>query len=107
MPKSTKKQSSSLGPILLVAAGVVILLGLLLWQIISANSSQAASASTTVENIRRVSPLDAKKALDNPGTALFLDVRDADSFATQHIPGAINIPLGELKPGQWIIPYCT
>jgi cytoskeletal protein RodZ len=61
MPKSTKKQSSSLGPILLVAAGVVILLGLLLWQIISANSSQAASASTTVENIRRVPRLTPKK----------------------------------------------
>lgn len=42
-----------------------------------------------------------------------LDVRPPDEFATGHLPGAVNIPLGELEarlgeldPGREIVAYC-
>jgi rhodanese-related sulfurtransferase len=31
------------------------------------------------------------------GTVVLLDVRDREEFAEEHIPGAINVPLDELK----------
>lgn len=67
----------------------------------------------SVDQVQRVSLMDAKAALD-AGTAVFLDVRDGSSYAVSHIPGAVLIPItdlptrmGELKPSDWIIPYCT
>jgi hypothetical protein len=63
--------------------------------------------------IPRASLEDAKKAYD-AGTAIFIDVRDASSYAADHITGALSIPAAELKdrmkdldPNAWIIPYCT
>ena len=50
------------------------------------------------------------------GAAVFLDVRSRDSFASSHIPGAINIPVNEIEVNavlagvdrdEWIITYCT
>jgi ArsR family transcriptional regulator len=47
------------------------------------------------------------------GLVTVLDVRPADEFALGHLPGAINIPLGELKkrladldPKQEVVAYC-
>jgi rhodanese-related sulfurtransferase/DNA-binding transcriptional ArsR family regulator len=47
------------------------------------------------------------------GLVTVLDVRPADEFALGHIPGAINIPVGELKkrlaelpPKQEVVAYC-
>jgi rhodanese-related sulfurtransferase len=47
------------------------------------------------------------------GLITVLDVRPADEFATGHIPGAINIPVGELKKRlaelprkQEVVAYC-
>jgi len=34
---------------------------------------------------------------DSPEDMFLLDVRDADEFAAGHVPGAVNIPLGELR----------
>jgi hypothetical protein len=46
--------------------------------------------------------------------AIFVDVRDQESYARSHIAGALSIPLdvleerlGELDKEQWIITYCT
>jgi 3-mercaptopyruvate sulfurtransferase SseA len=50
------------------------------------------------------------------GAAVFVDVRSQSSYEISHIPGAINIPLGEfetdianvnLDKDAWIITYCT
>ena len=67
----------------------------------------------TFAQIPRVSPADAKTALD-AGSAVFVDVRDPASYANGHIPGARSLPLagleaqlGELDPQDWIITYCT
>lgn len=68
---------------------------------------------STADAVTRVSLTDAKAAFDAK-TAVFLDVRDAQSYALAHVPGALNIPLnelearlGELNPNAWIITYCT
>lgn len=31
------------------------------------------------------------------GDAVLIDVRDADAYASEHIPAAVNIPLGDLQ----------
>jgi len=61
----------------------------------------------------RVRVKDAWQAAQQ-GDVVFVDTRDAESFARMHIPGAVNIPLAEmatryqeLDPNQWIITYCT
>jgi len=59
-------------------------------------------------------PYDLQKALDRKdGRVIALDTRDADAFAKEHIPGAINIPtddlpqrLNELDRNKEIVPYC-
>ena len=82
----------------------------------SAPQAAAPATSPTEEaypDIVRVSLGNAKAAYDLK-QATFVDVRDADSYANSHIPGAKSIPLaelenrlGELDPNAWIITYCT
>jgi 3-mercaptopyruvate sulfurtransferase SseA len=65
--------------------------------------------------VPRVSVEETKAALDS-GSALIVDVRSAEAYAAGHVPGAINIQLGEfetnptglaLDKDKWIITYCT
>ncbi len=59
-------------------------------------------------------PFDLKHVIDeNPQRVVVLDTRDAESFAKEHIPGAVNIPgqelenrLKELSKDKEIVPYC-
>ncbi len=77
---------------------------------------QAEPASPAVQasgEVQRITLEESKTAFDN-GEALFLDVRSQSSYAAGHIPGAVSIPLVELRPrieeldpNQWIITYCT
>lgn len=61
----------------------------------------------------RISASEAK-ALADAGRAVFIDVRDVESYRAGHIPGALQIPL-QYVPGEipWfpkdrkLIPYCT
>jgi 3-mercaptopyruvate sulfurtransferase SseA len=76
-------------------------------------SMPVTSQEETYSEISRVSPDDAKSALDG-GTAVIVDVRSAEAYEASHISGAINIPsaeletrFGELDKKQWIITYCT
>jgi hypothetical protein len=66
---------------------------------------------TSNDQVPRVSVQEAKAAFD-AGGAVFVDVRSPEAYADSHIPGALNIPLGEiqariseLNPDEWIIPY--
>ena len=106
-----------IGPIVLVGAGILILLSLAVWKLSSlpaATTPQAESSSQIpYPEITRVSLTDAKAAYDNK-QALFVDVRDAASFDSGHITGAINVPLAEIEirlaelpKDRWIILYCT
>jgi len=60
-------------------------------------------------------PVSRKELVDRlkAGLVTVLDLRPEDEFALGHLPGALNIPLGELEkrladfdPGQEIIAYC-
>ena len=109
----------SIVPIGLIAIGVLLIAGAAIWYIYAIAPQTATIPETAVApqvppaEISRVSLADAKAAYDN-GSAVFLDVRDADSYASSHVPGALLIPLDELQerskeldPSAWIITYCT
>jgi hypothetical protein len=117
MKKKKKQQNkSSLMPIFIILTGSILTLAALLWGVFSQNSRQATvippTQSIASESpVPRVSVQDAKAAYDQQA-AVFVDVRDAQSFAASHIQGAINIPLNdlparyqELNPEAWIITY--
>ncbi len=116
-----KLPRSSLLPLILVIAGLLLVAGVIYWQVTRTERGRAAAIATETivqENIpapeiERVSLEDAIAAYESK-TAVFVDVRDADSYANGHIPGAINIPLGqlesragELDKNRWIITYCS
>lgn len=116
MPR--KKRSSSPLPIYIAVGGGILLLIVAIF-LATQNSSPAAVPTTASSGntfdvspeIERVSLSDAKAAFD-ANSAVFLDVRDVESFNLSHIPGAFNIPLsnllprlGELDKTQWIITY--
>lgn len=48
-------------------------------------------------DIPRISPHDLKGMLDNKETVLIVDVRPVSAFNTQHIAGAISVPLAEVS----------
>jgi rhodanese-related sulfurtransferase/DNA-binding transcriptional ArsR family regulator len=63
----------------------------------------------SLEPVSRVELMERVKA----GLVTVLDVRPEDEFALGHVPGAINIPLGQLEkrlaeiaPDQEIVAYC-
>ncbi|MEJ5314547.1 MULTISPECIES: rhodanese-like domain-containing protein [Anaerolinea] len=113
-----KRKPSHLSPMVLLLGGTgLILIGLLMWLVFNPPSNPTITATPDLgipfANIPRISLEDAKKAFDTQ-SAIFVDVRDSNSYAQQHIKGAINIPLGvlesrlnELPKDQWIILYCT
>lgn len=43
-----------------------------------------------------VSVDDLPEQTSGPGAPLYLDVREVDEFAAGHVPGAVNVPLGDL-----------
>lgn len=79
----------------------------------SARATPQPSPPKTLEEAKRISLADAKTAFDQK-TAIFVDTRDKDSFAQEHIKGALSIPLPdlenrlkELPTDKQIIAYCS
>lgn len=116
MPRKSAP-GNNLIPIFMIGGGLVLIIGLLVWQLLAQAPAAAPASSTTANipyaNIARINVTDAKAALDGK-TAVFVDVRDLDVYKINHINGSISIPLGdietryrELKSSQWIITYCT
>ena len=131
MTNSNQRLILIVGSIVIIAAGAILILSAM-----PGGSPSAAAPKTTAPtapqagapqaaapaaapteeaypDIVRVSLGNAKAAYDLK-QATFVDVRDADSYANSHIPGAKSIPLaelenrlGELDPNAWIITYCT
>jgi hypothetical protein len=118
----------AIGPILIIAAGIILILGLIVWEIASFAIQQQSSNSGSIlpvvqpnrytevplPAIARVTAADAKQAYDSGGGAVFIDVRSATSYGDSHVKDALNIPLNDLPnqlkvldPQRWIIPYCT
>lgn len=42
-----------------------------------------------------------RKIVENPGSALIVDVREPHEYAAGHVPGVINIPRGLLESEIW------
>lgn len=102
-----------IGGLLLIVAAALLLTQNKTDQAIPISLVSSGHDEETYPEIERVSLSDAKAALD-AGSAIFVDVRSADAYAVNHIPGALNLPLGELEsrlgeldPNQWILTYCT
>jgi len=112
-----KRRPSSL-PLILVAIGLLLIFGAGGYYLYSfLNPPQTVytypQGEASYPDVPRVSLADAKAAYETRG-AVFVDVRDAASYARSHIPGALSIPVGDLEtrrgefnPSDWIIPYCT
>jgi hypothetical protein len=47
--------------------------------------------------VKRISPEDVKTRLDKGEKIMIVDVRSLKSFETQHIVGAVSIPLSEVE----------
>ncbi len=69
--------------------------------------------TTQPAEAKRISIEELRQKLAD-GSAVVVDVRDAQSYSFQHAEGAISIPLaevaaraGELPKGKLIVAYCT
>lgn len=115
MPRqnTNREKPRLLIPLLIVIGGTLFLVASL---VIVLGGGVLGEPTPTVhllsnDQVQRVEVQEAKAAYDS-GKAIFLDVRSSDAFAAGHIPGAINIPLGEIEarmseldPDDWIITY--
>jgi flagellar basal body-associated protein FliL len=113
-----EKKRRPLIPIILIAVGLVILIGAVASIFLLSGSDDQQMTSNPdsgVPNpqIQRVDLTSAKGAFDD-GTAVFVDVRGQVYYQDGHIPGAISIPLDqleerldELNKDDWILLYCT
>ncbi len=121
IPPKKSDPSNDATPLILMAVGFVLIVLVLIWQLYLSESKNyshsmvlpSATSEIPYPEITCISLKDARSALDQQ-TAVFIDVRSADSFDKGHIPGAINLPLDQLEsklsqldPTSWIIPYCT
>ncbi len=78
-----------------------------------ATSSQAPVASGDNDEVPRISAEDLREKV-KAGTVTVVDVRDALSFQSGHIPGSLNIPMASvqanldlLPKGKQVVTYCT
>ena len=113
--KLIKKQSVL--PLLFIGIGTVLFLSAIYISTNLRTESQTSQLLTSEEEtfseIPRVTIKDAFTAFQD-GSAVFIDVRDAESYASSHIPGAKSFPLAQLdvqlkklNTETWIITYCT
>lgn len=73
----------------------------------------APAPAATLESARRVNREEAMKMVREK-KAIYVDVRNKESYEAGHLPGAYHIPenelvgrLKELPPGKFIITYCA
>lgn len=51
--------------------------------------------------VRTIGMEDYRKIVENPGSALIIDVREPQEYAAGHVPGAISIPRGVIDSQIW------
>lgn len=104
MPRTKPKRPvrKPVWPILLMLAGGLLIVGAIGWTVYTAaqpaptpTSQPAVGVEDNYPDVPRVSVSDAAAAYEN-GSAVFLDVRDAASYASSHVEGALNIPVAEI-----------
>ncbi|MCY7345882.1 MAG: rhodanese-like domain-containing protein [Pyrinomonadaceae bacterium] len=77
------------------------------------NAAPKTDAHGHADDAPRINLTDAKKDFD-AGSAVFVDTRAETDFKSEHIKGAINIPMEavelrykEIPTGKKIIAYCS
>ena len=53
------------------------------------------------KQVKTIGMEDYRKIIDNPGSALIIDVREPQEYAAGHVPGAVNIPRGMIEFKIW------
>lgn len=96
-----------------IIGGIAVVAALLVVVYFAFLRPDNTNADIPYPDVVRTSVEDAYASFEE-GSALFLDVRDRDSYTTMHIPGAVWLPLtdvearmDELPPDVEIITYCT
>jgi len=82
--------------------------------LIAVIATAALASAQAVRNVPRIS-IDEVKALMAKKQVLLIDVRDPQSFADGHMPGAINVPFDRLpdhveawkKDKRLLVTYCA
>lgn len=80
---------------------------------ISNTPAATPTTAATPETATRISVSEAQQRIAS-GQAVVVDVRTAEAYRENHIPGAINIPYdqlktraGELPRDKYLVTYCT
>jgi len=80
--------------------------------------SEPALTRKTLETIRRITPADARRLVED-GDAVLVDTRDRQFFRDAHAEGAISVPFGDIRrspdhpalravpESQTIVVYCA
>jgi len=64
----------------------------------SITTPQDSRADAALASVRRLSPVELRTLLDSaPDAVRLIDVREPHEFAVAHLPGAVNIPVGQLR----------
>jgi len=108
------KNNSIMVPILVLLGLLALSIGgLILAQNLLKAESTDPQQYTNQDDIPRVSVQAAYQAMKN-GEAVLVDTRSKTAFTSQHVSGAINLPvdqiesrLGKLDPDIWYLTYCT
>lgn len=84
-------------PVVLIAGAGLVLLAVALALALGGREPTANPVASDIPypNVPRISLAEAKAEFD-AGSALFLDVRTADEYASSHVRGARLLPLNEL-----------
>jgi rhodanese-related sulfurtransferase len=53
------------------------------------------------KHVKTIGMEEYRKVVENPGSALIIDVREPREYAAGHVPGAINIPRGVIESQIW------
>lgn len=81
--------------LIIVIAGIVLIVGYLLYSKTSDNSLIGDSKNER-NSYERISQDEAQKIMDEGSDFLIVDVRTPDEYAEGHIKGAINVPNEEI-----------
>ena len=121
MAKKRIQQRSKLIPFLLMALGLVMVIGAMAFALNTArtpatptaNTSSNSGAMIPFSSVPRISLADAKAAHEL-GSAIFMDVRGEPWYTNGHIQGAVSVTeneiesfLDQFETQDWIITYCT
>ena len=119
--KKRTQPRSKLVPFLLMALGLVMVIGAMAFALNpsatpatpTAGATSNSGAMIPYSSVPRISQADAKAAHEL-GSAIFMDVRGEPWYSNSHIQGAVSVPeneveafLDQFSPQDWIITYCT